>query len=248
MATAAMLAALLLLVMQPVTSQMSPWSDIAKCPPGANGTPLSGDGSTPCPTNTYVCLADDEVWPACVACPSGSYATGGGKSVAACLLTDVDPYSLAHSQQLGPGLGITWEIKKVGGEEVLVMGIEASATGWVGFGIAESGGMKGADIVYYEAQGNKLVDAFAIGNMQPQSDLCQDWYLYGGEVESGVIRFLAQRLVNTHDESDWPIWKDGEPPLAANRLAYVSKWSLQNIILLCIIHVPGCSSRHKRSI
>jgi hypothetical protein len=36
-------------------------------------------------------------------------------------------------------------------------------TGWVGFGIAESGGMKGSDIVYYEAYILKsaLYSAFA---------------------------------------------------------------------------------------
>ena len=30
-------------------------------------------------------------------------------------------------------------------------------SGWVGFGIAESGAMKGADIVYFEAETMKLV-------------------------------------------------------------------------------------------
>ena len=48
---------------------------------------------------------------------------------------------------------------KVDGD-TLKLALEATATGWVGFGLGETKGMKGADIVYYEHAAKSLTDAY----------------------------------------------------------------------------------------
>ena len=116
-----------------------------------------------------------------------------------------------HSS-MAPGSGVF---------HLLTLSVEAPATGWVGFGIAESGAMKGADIVYFEAASSNLVDAFAIDYAKPQPDACQDWYLLTGESDGSMIRFTAQRVLDTSDPSDWPITVDTEP-MNPNR--YIAAW------------------------
>lgn len=60
--------------------------------------------------------------------------------------------------------------------DTLLLGLEATSTGLVAFGLAETTGMRGSDIVYYEAASTKLVDAYA-----PATDMCQDWTLEAAE-------------------------------------------------------------------
>jgi len=61
------------------------------------------------------------------------------------------------------------------------LAVEATATGWVGFGLGETTGMAGADIVYYEATSNKLIDSYAVSHAKPTADSCQDWNLISAE-------------------------------------------------------------------
>lgn len=52
---------------------------------------------------------------------------------------------------------IFWTLDK----DSIHLALEATAKGWVDFGLAESTGLRGADVVYYEAASNTLIDSFA---------------------------------------------------------------------------------------
>jgi len=103
-------------------------------------------------------------------------------------------------QQLAPGVKIAWTVKHEA--KKLHFAMAANNTGWVGFGIAESGGMKGSDIVYFESGSNKLVDAWADGHSAPKKDSCQDWILLAGGNKAGQTWFEAERPLDTGDAQD----------------------------------------------
>ena len=67
--------------------------------------------------------------------------------------------------------------------------------GWVGFGFSKVGGMRGADVVYFESASMTLVDAHVgDGYMRPTVDKTQDWTLLHGEKTSdGFLIFEAER-------------------------------------------------------
>jgi DOMON domain len=56
------------------------------------------------------------------------------------------------------GVALHWNINK----EHIHLGIACKATGWLGFGIAEAGAMKGADIVVFVADNNELIDSYVL--------------------------------------------------------------------------------------
>jgi len=85
---------------------------------------------------------------------------------------------------------------------------QAKASGWVGFGIAEAGGMPGADIVYYERDADKIFDAHALQYASPSVDDCQDWTLLSSAFSDGWIHVEAERLLDTEDLQDWAIIDD----------------------------------------
>jgi len=61
------------------------------------------------------------------------------------------------------------------------LALEVTATGLVGFGLAETNGMEGADIVYYQVASNTIIDSFATKYGKPTADICQDWQLVSAE-------------------------------------------------------------------
>jgi hypothetical protein len=107
------------------------------------------------------------------------------------------------------GAAIHWRIE---GDKIY-LAVASRAQGWLGFGLAEAGGMKGADIVYYTASTNQLVDAYVLDDYEygPQPDECQNWELLEAWSSGGFIIFEAVRDLDTGDTQDRPIINDGNP-------------------------------------
>lgn len=96
------------------------------------------------------------------------------------------------------GLAFHWRIDKESSK--IYIAVAAQATGWVALGFSETGGMRGADIVYFEAISNQLIDSH-VGDAygKPQSDMIQDWKLNNSTITSdGFIIFEAERALFTN--------------------------------------------------
>lgn len=100
--------------------------------------------------------------------------------------------------------------------------LQANATGWVGFGIAEAGAMMGADILYYEASSNQATDAFALDFVTPTPDYQQDWTLTSASNLNGRITIEAFRLLDTMDSQDTKITNDSWPAIDGTRI--IAAW------------------------
>lgn len=96
--------------------------------------------------------------------------------------------------------------------------------GWVGLGFSETGGMRGADIVYYETFTNSLVDAHVLDNYaKPLKDDRQDWALINVTAsDDGYLIFEAQRLLDTGDADDWTFVDDSHIYVSDHRM--ISAW------------------------
>jgi DOMON domain len=115
----------------------------------------------------------------------------------------------------GSGVALHWTIDG----ETMQLAVAARATGWVGFGLGESGSMLGADIVLYSAESNQLVDSYVLDEARmPYRDECQSWTLIHSTVEDGFIIFEASRLLNTNDTQDRVLVDDGNELVPATRL------------------------------
>lgn len=103
---------------------------------------------------------------------------------------------------------------KVDGD-TLKVALEATATGWVGFGLGETKGMKGADIVYYESAAKSLTDAYVkAAEAKPSKDTCQDWKLVAAETTGGkLIVEVSRKLVSDDITQDRSITNDAAPLL-----------------------------------
>ena len=86
--------------------------------------------------------------------------------------------------------------------DTVKLALEVETTGWIGFGISETGAMAGADIVWGSAATNTLVDAFAIGRVAPIADLRQDWVLNAAEVNGGVSVLEIERAMSIDSSED----------------------------------------------
>jgi len=96
------------------------------------------------------------------------------------------------------GLAFHWKIDIDTSKIHVAVAVEAE--GWVGIGLSESGGMKGADIVYYEVSTDELVDAHVPdAYVRPVRDVLQDWTLVKGQAtEDGFIIVEAERSLFTN--------------------------------------------------
>ena len=113
------------------------------------------------------------------------------------------------------GMAVHWSI--VGHE--IQLAVAARATGWVGFGIAEAGGMLGADIVYYTAATNELVDAFVLDQYaKPTPDDCQSWTLLDSFVGDNFTIFEGLRMLNTGDSQDRRLVNDSDATISTTRV------------------------------
>ena len=79
---------------------------------------------------------------------------------------DTAKYDRSHELK-AEHMKIYWKIEG----ETLKLALEAEATGWVGFGLGETTGMQGADVVYFEKASNTLTDAYVTAtNAKPNPD------------------------------------------------------------------------------
>jgi Copper type II ascorbate-dependent monooxygenase, N-terminal domain/Copper type II ascorbate-dependent monooxygenase, C-terminal domain/DOMON domain len=117
------------------------------------------------------------------------------------------------------GVAVHWNIH----DEYIHLGIACKATGWVGFGIAEAGSMKGADIFMYVADSNELIDSHVLGELvMPLVDDCQDWNLIFSQKKNGFLIVEATRLLDTGDDQDRAIKNDGDDFIPATRI--IAAW------------------------
>jgi DOMON domain len=92
------------------------------------------------------------------------------------------------------GVAIHWRVDAV--NELLYVAVAARAMdGWIAFGIAETGGMRGSDIVIYEtSKPDRLTDAHVLHDrVAPFIDDCQDWTLAASYNEGGFLIFEGIR-------------------------------------------------------
>ena len=126
---------------------------------------------------------------------------------------------LKSSADDSEGVAVHWTLD----DTHIYLAVAARATGWVGFGIAESGGMRGADIVLFEAESKKLTDTHVLDDLiMPITDISQDWELIGSKTEGGFIMFEAKRLLDTGDTQDRHIINDSTLDVAAQNV--IAAW------------------------
>jgi len=138
--------------------------------------------------------------------------------LASCAFSEAD---YARSQTLGSDMKIYWNID--GGN--IRLALETTATGWVGFGLAEMGRMPGSDIVYYEAASNAITDAYAVGFAAPVRDACQSWALVASENVGGKMRVEMTRALTSGDKADRDIVDDSAWPLEPTKV--IAAWGNQ---------------------
>jgi len=122
------------------------------------------------------------------------------------------------------GVGLFWTIDAE--TQTMALAVAARATGWVGFGISEAGGMKGADMVVYETASNTVFDAHVLDDPAagPVRDDCQNWRLTNSTVDAdgGFIVFEVERALDTGDAWDRVFIHDGNPRVPATRV--IAAW------------------------
>ena len=118
------------------------------------------------------------------------------------------------------GAALHWNIV----DDMIYLAVAVTqATGWAAFGLAESGSMRGADIVMYTAETDALTDAYVLDELvQPSLDTCQSWTLINSVVDEGFIIFEAKRLLNTSDAQDRAIIDDTEFIIPSTRV--IAAW------------------------
>ena len=118
------------------------------------------------------------------------------------------------------GVAVHWYVD----ESYLYIGVATRAQdGWVAFGLAEAGGMKGSDMVIYEtSKPNTLSDAHVLKERVPILDICQDWVYLDAINADGFLIFEGKRLLNTMDGQDHPIIDDSQTFIPAQRV--IAAW------------------------
>jgi DOMON domain len=118
------------------------------------------------------------------------------------------------------GVAIHWYVD----ESYVYVAVAARAQdGWLALGLAEAGGMKGADMVVYEtSKPNVLLDAHVLTERVPIMDVCQDWSFVNAVNEDGFLIFEGKRLLDTGDGQDHAIVDDTETFIPAQRI--IAAW------------------------
>jgi hypothetical protein len=115
------------------------------------------------------------------------------------------------------GVAVHWRLDRTA--ERIYLAVAARATGWVGFGISENGGMQGADILLFEAaRPDALIDSYNLETRWPLSDDCQDWTLTSSATDGGFLIFEANRAFDTGDGQDRAIIPDAEEAVPETRM------------------------------
>ena len=121
--------------------------------------------------------------------------------------SDIAGIEYTHSARFGDA-AIHWSVV----DNVLRLGVAAGASGWLGFGLADAGRMKGADIVVLEsANPEVLVDMYGLENAKPNRDASQDWEWIASSIQPDFIAFHAKRPLDTQDPQDRVLLDDSRP-------------------------------------
>ncbi|GKY93756.1 hypothetical protein MPSEU_000342700 [Mayamaea pseudoterrestris] len=119
------------------------------------------------------------------------------------------------------GAAVHWTISDDNTTLNLAVAVEAS--GWVGFGLSENGGMTGSDMMIYEAaKPNIVLDAYVTQDRYPQIDDCQDWTFVDATVEDNTMIVEVSRKLFTGDTQDLAILDDTSSGFPVHRI--ISAW------------------------
>jgi DOMON domain len=106
----------------------------------------------------------------------------------------------------------------------LELAVAVRATGWLGFGISENGGMLGSDMIIFETLDPTVIkDAHVKDYCYPETDACQSWELI--RASSNSTKFLIvemRRALDTLDSQDWVITNDANVDLSPRRV--IAAW------------------------
>jgi DOMON domain len=99
--------------------------------------------------------------------------------------------------------------------------VAVRATGWVGFGISEAGGMLGSDIALWESGNPDTIrDSYVVEDFDvPKLDDCQSWTLNNHIMENGWIIVEMTRLLDTMDTQDHKLIDDSRLPTPTRLIA-----------------------------
>lgn len=121
------------------------------------------------------------------------------------------------------GAAVHWNVE----DEHLHLAIAVRATGWLGFGIGEAGGMLGADMVLFETlKPDQIVDAYTTDTRFPIPDDCpSDWDLVSFHIneEVGLMMVEFKRRLHTDDPQDKSIFNDLSTLVPPHRI--IAAWS-----------------------
>lgn len=98
------------------------------------------------------------------------------------------------------GMKFYWKIM----DDTIQITAVAKSNGWLAFGFSETGGMRGADIVYFTQANEQVVDAHVKDfYAKPSIDKQQDWILLNHELmDDGHLLFEVKRKLDSNDSYD----------------------------------------------
>ena len=103
------------------------------------------------------------------------------------------------------GAAVHWSLT----ETHVELAVAVRATGWLSFGLSENGGMRGADLLIFQAKDPKTVmDAHIQHTLQPIQDTCNNWQFVNSIVEDDFLIVQARREIDTNDLQDRPLVYD----------------------------------------
>jgi hypothetical protein len=92
------------------------------------------------------------------------------------------------------------------------LAVATRSTGWLGFGLSQTGGMLGTDMFVVEARNLSAIwDMHVLDERQPAIDECQNWELVSADVtDDGFFLVRVSRALDTGDPQDRKIQCDGD--------------------------------------
>lgn len=116
--------------------------------------------------------------------------------------------------------------------DVLRFAVAVEASGWVSFGISESGGMKGADMMMFTAKDKALVDAYSVEYERPTEDTCSDnnWQYVDSKIdtEGNFMIVEAYRNLTNDDPQDMNMFDDSDMSVPSHRL--IAAWGNSDMV------------------
>lgn len=122
-------------------------------------------------------------------------------------------HEFMNGEEEDDGAAIFWNVDN--DAQTVHFAVAVHATGWVGFGISEAGGMIGSDMALFQAsQPTEIVDAHVVDQLaMPLTDTnCQDWKLKSSPIDgtNGWIIVEMSRLLDTQDSQDHVLKDDAD--------------------------------------